>query len=126
MTDLTDVEKVDVRRHCGYPAYGGSLAGPYGWQYLQSFGLLEYRLNNLSNAELSVVRSYLSTLAALEAAIPNAAGNLDTDEAAMWVRNRSEVDDRRGLFDDWRRRLCAFLGTPSGPGLVSRAGILVV
>jgi hypothetical protein len=42
---------------------------------------------------------------------------LDTDEAAVWKRNPRELRDRRLLFDDWRRRLCGFLGVRPGPAL---------
>jgi hypothetical protein len=34
--------------------------------------------------------------------------------------------ERSNLFDDWRRRLCAFLGLPPGPGLGDGGIALVV
>jgi hypothetical protein len=79
--------------------------------------MLEYRLNWLSGAEEAVVRRYLATLSQLELAVPGASGNLDTAVAAVWTHNVNEVRDRTGLFDDWRRRLCGFLGVPLGPAL---------
>ena len=120
-----DSEKTDIRRFCGYPAYGGSPAGFQNWRFYQAYGLLEFRMNNLSTAEEAVVRRYLANLNVLEAAVPMAAQNLDTDQAAVWTHNREEVADRTALFDDWRRRLCAFLGLPPGPGLAS-SGITIV
>lgn len=123
---LTDAEKTDTRRYCGYPAYGAAPSGMQTWRFYQSYGLLEFRLNNLSDTELSVLRRYLATLATLEVAIPGAASNLDTDEAAVWRRNRDEVGDRTRLFDDWRGRVCAFLGIPRGPGLADPGLTLVV
>lgn len=123
---FTDAEKTDVRRFCGYPAYGAGAAGFQGWRFFQAYGLLEYRLNNLAPAEEQVVRGYLSNLYPLENAIPHAAGNLDTDQAAVWTRNAAEVHDRQNLFDDWRRRLCGFLGVPPGPALVDGGITLVV
>jgi hypothetical protein len=87
---------------------------------------MEYRLNNLSPEEESVVRSHLTTLATLETAIPASAANLDTDQAAVWTRNRDEPRDRQRLFDDWRRRLCGFLGLPPGPALGAGGITLVV
>ena len=116
---LTDTEKTDVRRFCGYPAYGAGAAGFQNWRFYQAYGLLEFRINNLADAELNVLRRYLGTLANLESAIPQAADNLDTDQAAAWTRNRNETQDRTALFDDWRRRLCGFLGIPTGPALTS-------
>ena len=114
---LTDGQKVDARRHCGYPAYGAGPAGNIGWRFFQAYGLLEYRLNNLADAEATVLLNYLATLNGLEAAVPTASGNLDTESAASWRHNQHETDDRSRLLDSWRTRLCAFLGVPPGPGL---------
>lgn len=123
---LTDAERTDARRFAGYPAYGAGAAGLQGWRFYQVYGLLEFRLGNLSDAEEAVMRGYLTTLNALEQAVPGAAANLDTDQAAVWTRNRSEVPDRAKLFDDWRRRLCGFLGIPPGPALGSSGLTFVV
>jgi hypothetical protein len=79
---LTDQQKTDIRRFCGYPAYGASPAGNIGWRFYVAYGLLEYRMNNLSVAEIAVVLNYLSTLNQLEAAVPTASDNLDSDAAA--------------------------------------------
>ena len=123
---LTEAEKTDARRFCGYPAYGTSSAGFQNWRFYQTYGLLEFRLTNLADTELSVLRQYLSTLAGLEASIPRASENLDTDQAAVWTRNRNEAQDRASLFDNWRRRLCGFLGVPPGPALVSGSSLTLV
>ncbi len=126
MPPMTDAEKTDVRRFCGYPAYGAGAAGFNSWRFYQAYGTLEYRMNNLSDFELAVIRRQLGTLSALEAAIPEAAGHLDTNEAATWQRNPNEPRDRQKLFDDMRRRLCGFLGLPPGPALGDAAVTLVI
>jgi hypothetical protein len=118
-------EKVDVRRFCGYPAYGAGAAGFQGWRFYQAYGLMEYRLNNMAPEEEAVVRRYLGTLNVLESALAQASNNLDTDQAAVWTHNKDEVHDRTALFDDTRRRLCGFLGVPPGPAL-SDGGIALV
>ncbi len=123
---LLDSEKVDARRFCGYPAFGLGAAGFQNWRFYQVYGLMEFRLNNLADSELSVIRSYLGTLNALEVGISGAANNLDTDQAAVWTHNKNEVRDRSALFDDWRRRLCGFLGLPPGPALASGGSITLV
>jgi hypothetical protein len=123
---FTDAQRTDVRRYCGYPAYGAGAAGFQGWRFFQAYGLMEFRLNNLSGAEIAVVANYLTTLAALETAITDASSRLDTETAAVWTRNPNEVRERAALFDDWRRRLCAFLGLPPGPGLGDGSLTLVV
>jgi hypothetical protein len=123
---LSDAERVDVRRFCGYPAYGAAPAGTETWRFFQVYGLLEFRLNNLSEFEIAVARRYLGTLLSLELAVPAAAANLDTDQASIWTRNKSEMSDRIQLLDEWRRRLCGFLGVPPGPSLSSGAPALIV
>ena len=114
---FTDQQKTDVRRFCGYPAYGAAPDGNMGWRFFSAYGALEYRMDNLSPEEEQVVLSYLNTLTVLDPAVPMASENLDSDGAASWTRNRNEVADRLRLLDSWRRRLCAFLGVPPGEGL---------
>ncbi len=123
---FTDAEKADIRRFCGYPAYGAGPAGFQGWRFFQAYGLLEFRLNNLAAAEFQVVRQYLAQLYALESGVPAAAGNLDTAQAAVWTRNQAEVRERTALLDEWRRRLAGFLGLPPGPALGPGGVTLVV
>lgn len=123
---LTDAEKTDVRRHCGYPIWGSAQLQLLSWPVYQSRGTLESRMNALTTSEEVVLRRYLGTLIMLEGAVPKASDNLDTDQAATWTRNRSEQDDRLRLLDAWRRRLCQFLGVSSGPGLPSTNSITVV
>ena len=114
---FTDPQKTDIRRFCGYPVYGAAPSGNMGWRFFTAYGALEYRLSNLAPQEEQVVLTYLATLAQLEQAVPPASDNLDSDGAASWKHNRSEVTDRLQLFDSWRRRLCAFMGVPPGEGL---------
>ena len=123
---LSEAQKVDVRRFCGYPAYGAGAAGFQSWRFFQAYGTLEYRMNNLAAEEVAVVVNYLATLAALEVAIPEASGNLDTEAAAGWQHNANEVRDRAALFDQWRRRLCGFLGLPPGLALGPSDGITLI
>jgi hypothetical protein len=121
-----DAELTDLRRHMGYPAYGLGNGGFSNWRFYQAYGMLEYRLQRLSGAEETVARTYLATLATLEAAITDASSTLDTNSAAAWTRNAREVAERTRLFDDWRRRLCGFFGVPPGPSLGDGGFRLVV
>jgi hypothetical protein len=114
---FVEQQKVDIRRFCGYPAYGAAPAGNMGWRFYTAYGALEYRMNNLAPEEEAVVLNYLATLYALEQAVPSASNNLDSDAAATWRHNNNEIGDRLRLLDTWRRRLCAFLGVPPGEGL---------
>jgi hypothetical protein len=123
---LSDSEKVDIRRFCGFPVCGTARSSTVPATYFQSYGTLEFRMANLSVSEIAVVRRYLNSLTSLEIAIPAAAENLDTDEASVWSRNKSEVDDRIRLFDEWRRRLCGFLGVVAGPAFRNNNFSLIV
>jgi len=123
---FTDVERTELRRYCGYPAYGSGPAGYQGWRFFQAYGLMEFRLSHLTGAEEMVARRFLVTLEALERAIPAAGETLDTAVAAVWTRNAREVQERTRLLDDWRRRLCGFLGLPPGPALADAGMRFVV
>ena len=79
-------------------------------------------MNNLSGAEEAVVLTYLGTISQLEAAVPGSSDNLDTEAAAAWTHNVREVGDRLRLLDEWRKRLCGFLGVPVGDAL-SASGV---
>ena len=124
-TALSDAERVDVRRFCGYPAYGNTASGAQSWRFFQAYGTLEYRLSNVLPEELQVIRQYLSWLYLLEQAVPTSAANLDTDKAASWTHSRTEVMDRVRLFDEWRRRLAGFLGVPLDPGAAAGGRIVI-
>jgi hypothetical protein len=123
---FSESEKTDIRRFCGYPAYGSTATGFGNWRFFQAYGLLEFRMNNLSAEEETVVRRYLGTLTVLEHAIPRSGDNLDTDQAAIWTRNRDELRDRTRLLQDWQRRLCGFFGVPPGPALHDSSKTLIV
>lgn len=117
---LTDAEKVDIRRFCGYPAYAN-----YGWVYEADYGTLEMRMNGFSAAEEAVIRTkHLPDLATLESAIIGASDNLDTDSASVWTRNKTEVSDRFGLYNRKRRELCGFIGVRAGRGLSGGSSVV--
>lgn len=103
---LTDTEKTEIRKHCGYPAYGSEAEGSQGWRFHQAYGLMEYRMIRMSGAEEAVARQYLAKLAVLVERIDGG----DRSKATV------------ALYEDWRRRLCGFLGIPPGPAL-QRAGV---
>jgi hypothetical protein len=124
---FTNAEKVDIRRHCGYPMFGGVPSSFQSYRFFTAYGTLEYRMNNMLAEEEAVVRTtYLANLTTLETAIPAAGANLDTDQAAVWKHNKNEVRDRAALFNKWRRDLCSFIGVPPGPGLGDGSVQLVV
>lgn len=123
---FTDQERVDIRRFCGYPLFGGTPQSFQSYRFFQAYGTLEYRLTNLSSDEETTLRALYLTgpnnLYTLEQAIIGATANLDTDQAAVWTHNKNEVRDRLRLFDGWRKRLCDFLGVPPGPNFGGNAG----
>ncbi len=135
---LTDDEKAAVRDYMGYSTIGtGTLfpAREMAYSDVTYFGVsLDGSsqdpgggiLNNLSAyAETRIRTFFLPALMAREAEIQGAAANLDTDKAAVWTRNKSEMEDRRDAYARLRRDLCAFLGFPPGSGISGSMGRLV-
>jgi hypothetical protein len=118
---FTNQERVDIRRFCGYGAFGGIASPAFGYRFFQAYGTLEFKLSNLATEEESTLRTvYLtsaSSLYVLEGAVYGSTVNLDTDRAGPWTHNKNEVRDRRALFNQMRRDLCAFIGIPPGPDL---------
>ena len=121
---LTAKQIADVRRYAGYPALGTDTPADdsrdfaYMWVSPGVWQTLKHRLDNMTpEAEAILVTTYLDRLDTLETAIFSASDNLDTDEAAVWKHNRNEVGDRLGLFNNWRRMMCGFLGLKPGPHL---------
>jgi hypothetical protein len=123
---LTDTEKVNVRRYCGFKMFGGRPVQAFEHRFYTHYGTLEFRMNNMLDEEETQTRAFLTTLATLEAAIPTATDNLDTDEAAVWKHNKDEVRDRMNLYRTWRMELCNFMGVSPGPGLQGQGGIQLV
>lgn len=127
MGTFTTAEKVDIRRFCGFQAYGSQPVQAFGHRFSTHYGTLEFRLNNYGPEEEAVIRTtYLANLNTLETAIVSASANLDTDQAAVWKHNKNEQRDRESLFNSWRKNLCDFIGIPPGPGLASGGGISLV
>lgn len=126
MGTLTDAEKVDVRRHCGYPAFGGQQVQAFGHRFFQHYGSLEFRIENMSEAEETVLRSYLTRLNQLEEDIAGVRDNLDTAAAAVWTRNANEHSDRERLYRTWVSKLLGFIGVPAGPSMTRSNSIEVI
>ena len=122
---LSDAQKVDCRRICGYPAFGQTVNPASGYRFMVAYGALEYRLINLTANEEAVVTAMLATLTSRESEIGGAAANLDTDAAAVWKHNRDEVRDRTALYRWTRLELCNFFGVPPGPAL-GQSGAMIV
>jgi len=119
---LTPQQQADARRFMGYPMVGDTSPDDrsdlaYAQVTSGRYQTLAHRLTSLRAEEEAIIASYLVTLASLENGITRAADNLDTDKAAVWQRNRSEVSDRTRLYNQWRRQLCGLLGIPPGPSL---------
>jgi hypothetical protein len=118
---LTDAQRTDVRRYMGHPVLN---AGEPDTVYAKAYSRatfpvsLTVRLDNLTATEQDVLtNTFLSTLATLEAAIPTAGDNLDTEIAGPWTARKDEIAQRSSLFDRWRREMCGFLGFAPGPAL---------
>ena len=120
---LTNQQVVDVRRFAGYSVSGDVQYQVYREQVYTNattFGSLsmDTRLSSLQPEEETVLTTVmLPNLYAAEAGIGTASSNLDTDQAAVWKHNASEVADRLAHFRYLRIELCRFLGFAEGPTL---------
>lgn len=123
---LTDDERVASRRFCGYSVYGPGASGFEGWRFFQAYGMLEYRLTNLAQSELTNLRQYLGQIATLETEILGSTSKIDIDTAAVFKRNTNAMFERNTIFDNWRIRLCGFLGIPPGPEMQGQGRRIIV
>jgi hypothetical protein len=121
---FTDTDRIDLRRFMGYPMYGTG-AVSFVERFSRIYVMMETKLSNLTSSEATVIQQYLTTLRTLEAAIPAAGANLDTDQAAVWTHNKNEVADRIALYNNWRFQLCSIIGLPPGPYLKSGIRLVV-
>lgn len=123
---LSDNEKADIRRFCGYPPVGTPAAGGFqSWRFFTKFGVAEYRMNNMAPAEFQNLRYYLAKLYTLESDVWSASANLDTSKAAVWTHNENEVRDRVALLRLTRIGLCSLLGVTPGPDL-AQSGLSII
>src|SRR6185312_10025014 len=120
---LTAQQMSDTRRYLGYALVGTTMQIDDNEDVVyMTFGLVYMSLYTrlttlLPEEETTLTTVYLPNLATLETAIVGAGANLDTDQASVWKHNKDEVSDRIGLYNKWRREMCAFIGLPPGPGL---------
>lgn len=126
---LTDQQKIDVRRHCGFPVYGqfnSTSPSSFGYRYYTQYLILEYRMNNLDpNEEITLINVYIANCNSLEAAMPPSSNNLDTDRAAVWYHNKREVADRYDLYRLWCRRLAEFMGVRAPGAMINGMSVIV-
>jgi len=111
---LDDTDKTDLRRFMGFPIFGDTLSPGFGYRYTQQYLLVEYRFNNLSDAEITVLQNnFLPNLRQLEQDIYGVRDNSDTSQAAVWYRNKLELAERVNNYNWWRQQLCNFFGIKS-------------
>lgn len=116
-TPFTDEETASIRYYAGYTATTEAFGYAFDGTSLPT---LDYICSQMLAANQVTLRAMLVTLASLEQAIDSAGANLDTDQASVWIHNKNEVGDRVSLFNNKRRRMCAFLGVI--PGQYLRSG----
>ena len=126
---LTEQQKVDVRRHCGFPVYGNGVgASPpsFGYRYYTQYLILEYRLDNLDpDEETTLINDYILNCNLSHAAIQTSSFNLSTDRAAVWWHNKREVKDRFELYKLQCQLMIQFLGLDSPGKLINGISMVV-
>ena len=114
-TPLTETQKVQIRRLCGYPVKGSNAATANSnmWWYYTNYQQLEYRMEFLQPEEINEVVNLLNTCLGLENAFQNITPDLSTEKAGPWTRNKSEFEDYKKQFTYWCRYLSEqVLGVP--------------
>jgi len=128
MANFTEQEKVDLRRHAGYAAYGSPNVQNLGWRFFLRTGQFEFILLNLTDQECDTIRNdYLSKCQTLYDDIYQVRNNSDTSQAAVWYRNKNELEERKSNYYWHCEMLCKFMMGPIyGPSLGDGSITMVV
>ena len=105
----------DARRFCGYPVEGAVTA--QGLDVQGNSATLDVVLTGLGSTDVATTQAMLVGLRQLDADMQAMRGPMGTASAAVWKRNPAEAAERAALYMGQRRKLCAFLGVPPGPGV---------
>jgi hypothetical protein len=110
---FTGAQVAAIRQYCGYGSYAayGYILGGSG------MAIIDEQISLVVATEQAQIVTILTLLPTLDVAIQTAADNLDTDQAAVWTHNKTEIPERTNLFNYYRRRLCSLLNVPPGPEL---------
>jgi hypothetical protein len=137
---LTELQKSKIRRHLQYPVAGllrtspagGTLAqGSVGYRFLQAYGFLEYRMNNLSPVEEAQLTGLAYGAAALVGPQPNTGDSVTltitpTGQAAQTLVAVAPAQSPPGATDA-RLTLCNALASASALNpILQAAGIIAL
>ena len=114
-TPLTETQKVQIRRLCGYPVKGSNAATANSnmWWYYTNYQQLEYRMEYLQPEEINELVNLLNTCLGLENAFQQITSDLSTEKAGPWTRNKNEIADYQKQFEYWCRYMAnQVLGVP--------------
>lgn len=131
MANLTSDQKNLCRKYCGFAARGIQPNPLWGQQFwLQPYATIELRMQDgqLADDEVETIGTMLAKLQAMEASIQDAYTNLDTQAAAVWIHNPTEVRDKVQLYQWQRQELVYYILGPfaAGPGVYDGTCTLVV
>lgn len=118
---FTAAQVAAIRYYCGYGSYAR-----YGYVLAGQMATLDTQMSGMVASEVANVTTLLTLLPTLDLGIQGAAANLDTDQAAVWKHNKTEVAERSALFAQYRLRLCELFNVPPGPGLRRGLGVVRV
>lgn len=113
---VDDDTKVDIRRYCGYAAYGPGASNYFELGvFLDNYRQLELRMNVLTVSEYARVTYILNYIQQIEDLLFGMQTALIVEQAAVFHRNMNETSDRHAEFCWWLRHLVNFLGILPGP-----------
>lgn len=112
---LLDSEKVQLRRLMWYGMKGNQFTQALGYRWATAYGLMEFRMYNMTPQEEDEIRTLLAQTLTCEQNILNVSQDMDTAAAGPWKRNPKQLAENRSLFTEWRFKLLAFFALEPGP-----------
>jgi len=113
---LTEEEKMQIRKFCGYTNWGKQPSAGMGWRAWEANAYLENKMNALTDVEEERVKTlYIPNCLTAETNIQSVSQLLLVDTAAVFVRNKLQLKENIQLYNYWRLELCRFLGIGVGP-----------
>ena len=113
---LTDAEKVEVRRHAGYPnvqqASTFEIGVPAG---IQTMYVVEGAMNRLLPEAEPMLRSYLAVLNGIEQQVLEDQENLAAEKVDTITVNLEEFEMLMQQYKWWQAQLCNLLSIEPNP-----------
>jgi hypothetical protein len=113
---LTDQDKMQIRRHLGYPLVASQAAVAFGVpRPLSTSFILEQNMNQLMEIAVGAVRSYIAQLNCIEEKLVGAQNYLVAEKLEDLTLRDNHPQLLEEEFNRWAKRLADALGVPLYP-----------